>query len=101
MSATREHGIAALQRGEAAGAVPYLEQACRTDAADYRACFHLGIAYGTCRRFPEAAQALTRAVQLEPASAQARYQLGLALAHAGRPADAELALSQAQRLAPG
>src|SRR4051794_1333155 len=46
MTETLSAGVQALKRGDAPGALPYLERACRDRPDDFRAHVALGVAYG-------------------------------------------------------
>jgi hypothetical protein len=98
--ATREEGLAALQRGDAAAAIEQLEPVCQQDPNDFLSHMYLGAAYGMSGRNDEAIATITRAVQLEPSNPQARFNLGVALERAGWPNEALTAFEQAVALQP-
>lgn len=101
MSAERDAGLEALQRGDTATAIAQLESATQQAPDDYQAHVYLGASYGQAGRHDDAVRVLTRAVQLDPANAQARYNLGIALERAGWREQAVQALQQALQLQPG
>lgn len=100
MSIERDEGFAALQRGDIAAAIAYLESAVQQTPDEYHAYAYLGAAYGQAGRHQEAVRVLTRAVELDPANAQARYNLGIALESAGWPYESLTAFQQALTLQP-
>src|SRR5947209_1171004 len=100
MAASRDLGLAALQRGELTLAVEYLEAACAHDPTDYKALLFLGGAYHQSKRDVDAVQVLTEAVQLRPDDAHAYYNLGIALERLHRYDEAVASLSRALALQP-
>ena len=101
MSAEREAGLAALQKGNPAEAVPYLERAVGAAPDDFQALLQLGAAYGQTGRHPEAVRTVMQAVTLQPLSPAARYSLAVAYANAGHLEYALTAAQQALQLQPG
>ena len=77
-------GVIALQTGNPAVAVEYIERAIGWDGD--RAIFHsnLGEAYRSLRRLPEAIACFRRALELTPDFAGVYYNLGNALKDHGR-----------------
>ncbi len=100
MSAERDAGLAALQKGDAATAITALESANEQQPSDYQTLLYLAAAYGMTERHTEAVTAMTQAVTLQPANPQARYNLGVAYERAGWTAEALTAMQQAIQLQP-
>ena len=100
MTETLSAGVQALKRGDALGALPYLERACRDRPDDFRAHVALGVAYGECGRLDDAVRRMRHAVHLQPGAAQVHYNLGLALERAGRAREAAASIERALALDP-
>lgn len=100
MSAERDAGLAALQNGNAAEAIAYLERAADSAPNDLRTLLPLGAAYGQMGRHADAVRVVMQAVTLEPSNAAARYNLAVAYANAGHTEYALTAAQQAVQLQP-
>ncbi len=98
--ATRDRGIAALQRNRVAEAIPLLEQALRAQPRDPEAWHYLGMAYGRANRFDQAAQALGKCLELHPDSPPTLLMMAGALNALGRHDEALAALRKAVKLQP-
>ncbi len=93
-------GVAALQTGDAGGALALVERAIAADesASSYRNT--AGNAHMALGDAAAAERAFRRAVELDPAFAGARFNLGCALQALGRPSDARKAYEEAIALDP-
>jgi len=100
MSAERDAGLAALQNGNAAEAIPYLERAAGNAPNDLQTLLPLGSAYGQVGRHADAVRIVMQAVTQEPSNAAARYSLAVAYANAGHQEYALTAAQQAVQLQP-
>lgn len=100
MSEERDAGLAALQNGNAAEAIPYLERAANDAPNDLQTLLYLGAAYGQTGRHSDAVRTVMQAVTLQPANAAARYHLAVAYANAGHTEYALTAAQQALHLQP-
>ncbi len=89
-----------LEAGDAAGAVPLLEELTRQEPDNWRAFAHLGVAYARSGHYETAIGAFQRAVQLNPNAANLRYNLGQAYEFVGVPEEALHAYDQALELRP-
>jgi tetratricopeptide (TPR) repeat protein len=77
-------GLALLQKGREADALPYFERAAKANSNDADICEHLGNVLVKLERPGEAMIHLQRAVQLKPDVADNHYNLGNALLLTGR-----------------
>jgi hypothetical protein len=100
MSAERDAGLAALQNGNAAEAIPYLERAADSAPNDLQTLLSLGAAYGQMGRHADAVRIVMQAVTMQPSNAAARYSLAVAYANAGHTEYALTAAQQALQLQP-
>ncbi|MCW3097630.1 MAG: Tetratricopeptide repeat [Chthonomonadaceae bacterium] len=100
MSAERDAGLAALQNGNAAEAIPYLERAADSAPNDLQTLLVLGAAYGQTSRHADAVRIVMQAVTMQPSNAAARYGLAVAYANAGHREYALTAAQQALQLQP-
>jgi len=100
MSAEREAGLTALQNGNAAEAIPYLERAAGNAPNDLQTLLPLGAAYGQVGRHADAVRIVMQAVTLQPSNAAARYSLAVAYTNAGHQEYALAAAQQAVQLQP-
>ncbi len=100
MSAERDAGFAALQNGNVAEAIPYLERAVAAAPEEFQTLLHLGAAYGQTGRHADAVRTVMQAVTLQPSNAAARYSLAVAYANAGHQEYAMTAAQQALQLQP-
>jgi Tfp pilus assembly protein PilF len=100
MSAERDAGLAALQNGNAAEAIPYLERAADSAPNDLQTLLALGAAYGQTGRHADAVRTVMQAVTMQPSNAAARYSLAVAYANAGHTEYALTAAQQALQLQP-
>jgi len=100
MSAEREAGLTALQNGNAAEAIPYLERAAGNAPNDLETLLPLGTAYGQVGRHADAVRIVMQAVTQQPSNAAARYGLAVAYANAGHQEYALTAAQQAVQLQP-
>ena len=64
-----------LSQGNAAGAVPHFQAACKADPASVVAATELGVALFSAAQLPEAEQQLKHALELDPAYTDARFDL--------------------------
>jgi tetratricopeptide (TPR) repeat protein len=90
-------GLALLEKGKAAEAIPHLERAPRGNAPLLR---NLGLAYAMAGRMPEAEATLREAVRLEPDNAGAWSNLCLVHRKLGQLSLALEECEHAARLAP-
>lgn len=67
-----------LTRGDAAGAVPFFQNAAKANPASVVAATELGVALLQASRLPEAIGEFQRALQVDPAYTDARYDLASA-----------------------
>ena len=74
-SANYTLGDVLLNRGDAAGAIPYFETAIKADPANVMGATELGVAFFTASRLPEAEQQFQRALKLDPGYSDARFDL--------------------------
>ncbi len=100
MSAERDAGLTALQNGNAAEAIPYLERAVDNAPNDLQALLPLGTAYGQTGRHADAVRVVMQAVTLQPSNPAVRYNLAVAYANAGHKEYALTAAQQALQLQP-
>lgn len=100
MSTDKDAGLAALQRGDFAGAIPSLESAAQSDPNDFDARLYLGAAYSQSERHTEAVETLTQAVYLQPMNPQVRYNLAVAFERAGWNEQAIEVLGQVLQIQP-
>jgi tetratricopeptide (TPR) repeat protein len=68
-------GDSLLTKGDAAGAIPYFQAACRSNPASVVAATELGVALFAAKRLPEAEDQFKAALALDPAYADARFDL--------------------------
>lgn len=61
-----DQGVALFERGDLAGAVPFLARAARQNPADAQAWKALGVAYAAQKLYREAESPLRRACELDP-----------------------------------
>ncbi|MGI9102286.1 MAG: tetratricopeptide repeat protein [Terriglobales bacterium] len=92
-------GEAAMDRKDYAAAETALQQAVKTDAANFRAWFDLGVVYTALGRNDEAVAAYRKSVAADPTVFETNLNLGLMLARAGDP-EAEKFLRAATQLKP-
>ncbi|BCW98299.1 MAG: tetratricopeptide repeat protein [Armatimonadota bacterium] len=95
-----EEAKSLLDAGDAAGAVPLLEELTRQEPDNWRAFAHLGVAYAKVGHYETAIGAFQRAVELNPNAANLRYNLGQAYEFAGVPEQALHAYDQALEIRP-
>ncbi len=100
MPSEKETGLAALQRGDFANAIPALESAILSDPNDFDAHLYLGAAYSQTERHTEGVETLTKAVYLQPMNAQVRYNLAVAFERAGWNEQAIEVLQQVLQIQP-
>jgi Flp pilus assembly protein TadD len=67
-----------LSRGDAAGAIPYFQNAAKTNPASVIAAIALGEALFQSARLPESVQQFQKALQIDPTFTDARYDLASA-----------------------
>jgi Flp pilus assembly protein TadD/mono/diheme cytochrome c family protein len=82
-SATFSLGALMLDRGDAAGAIPYFETAWKAQPASALAANELGVALLTASRPSEAGERFKRAIELDPKYTDARYNLASVEAASG------------------
>jgi len=75
-------GLLATRSGEIGKAIGYFEQAIQLDRDHFIALENLGSAYRQQKRYPEARQALERALAIKPQDPEANYNLGMVFAQA-------------------
>jgi tetratricopeptide (TPR) repeat protein len=68
-------GDSLLTRGDAAGAIPHFQAACRANPASVVAATELGVALFAASRLPEAEDQFKTALALDPAYTDARFDL--------------------------
>ncbi len=68
-------GDVLLTKGDAAGAIPYLEKAARANPDSVLGPVELGVAYYTASKLPEAEQQFHRALAIDPKFTDARFNL--------------------------
>ena len=90
-----EEGIEAYRKGNVEDAVRLLEEAAEAMPRSVRVLGYLGAAYYSARRYADAADALTRALEVRPDLATLRYNLGNALLAQGKVADAKAEFQKA------
>jgi predicted Zn-dependent protease with MMP-like domain/Flp pilus assembly protein TadD len=93
-------GQALAGLGDAAAALPRLEEALRRLPGDLEVLVERGQALHELCRFQEAAQALDEALRADPDDPWALHAAGLAAERLGRARDAERMLARARKLAP-
>ncbi|MFN7918124.1 MAG: tetratricopeptide repeat protein [Vicinamibacterales bacterium] len=93
-------GVALLEAGRAADALPHLREAVRLDPANALAVLNLGNALLDLGDVDAAIAQLESAVRLNPAAADAHNNLGIALGSKGRVDDAVAHFVEALRLRP-
>lgn len=93
-------GIALVDAGRAAEAIPHYERALRLRPGYAEAANNLGYALTALRRPAEAIPRLQRALQLKPGNAEAHNNLGRALMALGRADEGQAAFAEAVRLKP-
>jgi tetratricopeptide (TPR) repeat protein len=94
-------GTHALRNGDAAGAIPDLQDAVRLDP-DYGTAWRTyGVALATLRRFHEAEAAMDRALEIDPYAAGGWHNRGLMNMNLQRWREAYADLAVASRLMPG
>ena len=93
-------GTIALQRGDAAAALPWIAQSLAADANQPEAYCNQGFALAALQRRDEALQSYERAVALKPDFAEAHANLGNLLRDLKRPADALRSYDRAIALKP-
>jgi len=99
-SASRERGIALLQKGDVAAALAELRTATAANPSDAVAQDSLGIALGESGLTDAAASAFREAIRLDPRRAEAYFHLGVVLHRLGRSQEAVAAFHSALRLRP-
>jgi Flp pilus assembly protein TadD len=72
-----------MNQGNAAGAIPYFEAACKSDPASVIAATELGVALFTATKLPEAMQQFRRALAMDANYTDARFDLASAEAASG------------------
>jgi len=72
-------GVALIGKGDAAGALPYLQRAAALAPGDVKVRYNLGHVFMVLQRFDEAIPELRQAIQLKPDYGEAHYDLGAAL----------------------
>ena len=72
-----------LTQGNAAGAIPYFEAACKAEPRSALAVSELGLALAAASRMTDAKLQFKRALELDPKFTDARYDLGTAEAATG------------------
>ena len=77
-SANYNIGDLMLSKGDAAGAIPYFQNACKAQPDSAVAATELGEALFSASRLPEAEQAFKQALRLDPAYIDARFDLASA-----------------------
>lgn len=82
-SANFNLGDLLLNRGDAAGAVPFFEAASKAQPASALGAAELGVALASASRMAEAKVQFKRALELDPKFTDARYDLGSAEAASG------------------
>jgi Tfp pilus assembly protein PilF len=93
-------GLAALTKGDAAAALPFLRDAVKLDPQHFLAHVQLGDALLALNQPADAADAYRRSVELQPSVAEARIGLAEALLKSGQPAAAETILREGLALQP-
>jgi tetratricopeptide (TPR) repeat protein len=94
------YGIALIEKGDPAAALPYLERAANL-APNYATLeINLGVAYGNLNRDAEAERHFRRAIQLDPKHAEQYIFYGRWLNSKARSVEAVAALSTALSLNP-
>jgi len=93
-------GMALLDEGRAAEALPHLERGLKLGPDDPAAHNDLGMAFARLGRLDEAVRQYEAAVRLQPTLAGAHNNLGVALTELNRPADALGHLETALKLKP-
>lgn len=91
-------GVAMLQNGETAAAVPYLEHAMQLNSGFWGTYFYLGRARMDLGQSAAAVPLLRRASEINPRAATVFYELGRALAASGKPAEARQAMQHVREL---
>ena len=91
-------GLVAEAKGENGQAIATLGDVLRRDSGYSPAYEALGGIFLKERKYPEAEQALEKAVLLNPNSVKAHYQLGILLGRTGRKDDANKELAIVQQL---
>lgn len=95
VSGAAEQGINACREGNIEDAIRLLEEAAESMPRSVRVLGHLGASYYAAQRYGDAADALTRALEVRPDLATLRYNLGNALLAQGKLAEAKLAFQRA------
>ena len=93
-------GMALVEQGRPAEALPHFERGLRLAPDDPAAHNDLGLALAKLGRLPEAVAQYETALRLRPTFAEAHNNLGLALSEMDRPADGLVHLETALRLKP-
>ena len=91
-------GVALMQNGQTAAAVPYLERAMHLNSGFWGTYFYLGRARMDLGQSAAAVPLLRRASELNPRAATVFYELGRALTATGKPADARQAMQRVREL---
>jgi tetratricopeptide (TPR) repeat protein len=89
-----------LKMGEAAVAIPSVQDYISRVPSDYEGYLVLGEAYRWQGDFAKAEEQLWHAVKLKPENYDARYTLGMVLARTGRTDEAKTELEEAKKLNP-
>jgi Flp pilus assembly protein TadD len=99
-TASRDRGIALLQKGDVGGALAELRTAVAMNPKDAVTQDSLGIALGESGLTDAAASAFREAIRLDPGRAEAYFHLGVVLDRLGRSQEAVSAFHSALRLRP-
>jgi Flp pilus assembly protein TadD/mono/diheme cytochrome c family protein len=81
-------GDSLLTKGDAAGAIPYFQAACRANPSSVVGATELGVALFSAKRLPEAEDQFKTALALDPAYTDARFDLASVQAASGEWASA-------------
>lgn len=93
-------GVALVEKGRLAAAIPYFEKAVALQPGHGQAHFNLGVALVKTNRKDEATRHFELAAAINPDDVVARVELSVALADVGRKADADREFAAAGRLEP-
>src|SRR6185295_274028 len=98
--AHRDRGLAFLQKGDIAAALPELRAAVAADPADAAAQDAFGVALGESGQTEAARAAFREAIRLDPRRSEFHFHLGAILDRLGRGPEAITAFESAWRLDP-
>jgi tetratricopeptide (TPR) repeat protein len=100
MAAAFNDGLAAEKAGDHRGAIAAFRRALAIDANQDAIWANLSAAYTGAGSFPQAEEALAKAVQLKPENGAYRNNYALALAKTGKLEEAWIQLEEAARIEP-